>query len=167
MTTIIILAGGKSSRMGQDKAMMNGGANRLVKICNSISDFRVITLCGKESRISLFEGEVWPDPIEFNGVFEIIKWCISKVVDDILMIPCDAFKLQKDGISYLLKTENGIPVDEENIRQPLIARITDRNLLNVEASTINGFFADLPTIRNSNFSKQYLNFNTAKDLQNL
>lgn len=66
MTTILILAGGKSIRMGQDKAMMNGGVSRLWNMYSSLGAERIITLCGEESRIDLFEGEVWSDPKDIS-----------------------------------------------------------------------------------------------------
>jgi molybdopterin-guanine dinucleotide biosynthesis protein A len=166
MTTIVLLAGGKSTRMGQDKSMMNGGVNRIFSICDSIGNHRIITLCGNRSRISLFKGEVLPDPDELKGSFEIIKWLLSFIEDDILMIPCDAFNLQKEGIMYLLGISNGIPLDENHRRQPLLARITDRDLLEFKASNINEFLINLPSIVAPEVSKQYVNFNTEGDLKN-
>ena len=62
MTTVVILAGGKSERMGQDKeTLILGGVERIQKLVNQIGEYRIITLCGDKERETLFSGEVWPD----------------------------------------------------------------------------------------------------------
>ncbi|MBT5618558.1 MAG: NTP transferase domain-containing protein, partial [Euryarchaeota archaeon] len=43
MVTALILAGGKSTRMGQDKALMAGGVERLVAEAQSLGVDRIIT----------------------------------------------------------------------------------------------------------------------------
>ena len=56
MTTVLIFAGGSSSRMGQDKSTMYGGVNRIRQECIKANITRIITLCGSEVRRSNFEG---------------------------------------------------------------------------------------------------------------
>ena len=164
MTTVLLLAGGKSTRMGQDKAMMMGGVNRLLSIYSELGTQRIITLCGDKSRIELFEGEVWSDPDEVSGPLELIKWCLTKVEGDIQIIPCDAFELRKTGAEWLLKQKNGVPVDSSKQRQPLMARISNRELINYDATTINGLFARFPSLEEVEFSKQFSNFNSKSEL---
>ncbi|MDP6333020.1 MAG: NTP transferase domain-containing protein [Candidatus Poseidoniaceae archaeon] len=164
MTTILLLAGGKSTRMGQDKAMMNGGAKRLLNIYSSLGVERVITLCGDESRIDLFEGEVWPDPQKISGPLELIKWCLTQIKDDIQLVPCDAFNLLEAGAEWLLIQKNGVPIDENMQRQPLLARITNRELLDIKATTLNGLLANFPSLEKDNSSSQFSNFNTKAEL---
>tara|TARA_B100000767_G_scaffold40862_1_gene34551 strand:- start:98 stop:601 length:504 start_codon:yes stop_codon:yes gene_type:complete len=164
MTTILLLAGGKSTRMGQDKALMNGGLNRLLTIYSELGAQRIITLCGEQSRIELFEGEVWPDPDEVTGPLELIKWCLTKIEGDIQIIPCDAFNLLKTGADWLLKHENGVPVDSSMQRQPLMSRITNRELIDTKATTLNDLFGKLPSLQDANYSSQFSNFNTKSEL---
>ena len=166
MTTILLLAGGKSTRMGRDKAMMKGGVNRLLTIYSELGAQRIITLCGASSRIELFEGEEWPDPDEVTGPLELLKWCLTKIEGDIQIIPCDAFSLLETGADWLLKQENGVPVDSSKQRQPLMARISNRELINHEATTINGLFAKFPSLEEVELSKQFSNFNTNSELVN-
>lgn len=164
MSTILLLAGGKSTRMGQDKAMMNGGVNRLISIYSRLKAQRIITLCGDKSRIKLFEGEVWADPDDVSGPLELLKWCFTKIGDDIQIIPCDAFGLLDTGADWLLKQKNGVPIDTSKQRQPLMARISNRELINYDATTINGLFARFPSLENIDFSNQFSNFNSKADM---
>ena len=54
MTTALIFAGGKSSRMGRDKAAMYGGVARLIDECSKAGISKIITLCGaKEKKICI------------------------------------------------------------------------------------------------------------------
>ena len=62
MVTALILAGGKSTRMGQDKALMAGGVERLMAAAQSSGVDQIITLCGSIERVALFKGKVWPIP---------------------------------------------------------------------------------------------------------
>ena len=54
MTTVVILAGGKSQRMGQDKALMLGGVERIRNLVIQIGECRVITLCGDKKKTIVF-----------------------------------------------------------------------------------------------------------------
>ena len=54
MTTVVILAGGKSSRMGQDKATMFGGVERIYQECIYAGIPRIITLCGEKNENKQF-----------------------------------------------------------------------------------------------------------------
>ena len=164
MTTILLLAGGKSTRMGQDKAMMNGGVNRLLSIYSQLGAQRIITLCGERSRIELFEGEVWPDPDEVTGPLELIKWCLTKIEGDIQLIPCDAFNLLETGADWLLNQESGVPVDSSMQRQPLMSRITNRDSIDIKATTLNDLFTKFPSLQDDNYSSQFSNFNTKSEL---
>jgi len=166
MTTYVILAGGKSSRMGQDKSLMERGTNRIYEICKSIGDSRIITLCGDESRIDFFEGEVWPDPIDLSGVLEIIKWCLNNIEDKIQLIPCDAFNLEKEAIFWLNNFENATPVDLSGNRQPLLSIISNKELINFSASNIRELFYHIPSVVNGELALQFNNFNTEEDLSN-
>ena len=164
MSTILLLAGGKSTRMGQDKAMMNGGVNRLINMYSRLKAKRIITLCGDKSRIKLFEGEVWADPIDVSGPLELLKWCFTKIEGDIQIIPCDAFNLLDTGADWLLKQKNGVPIDTSQQRQPLMARISNRELINHDATTINGLFARFPSLEDICYSNQFSNFNSKSEL---
>jgi len=166
MTTVFILAGGKSARMGEDKSTMFGGVNRLIKECQKASIDRIITLCGAESRMPLFEGEVWPDPLHCNSLVEVIRWSITMVEDDILLIPCDAFNLNYSGIELLINQSNCIPLDSNGRRQPLFARIVSKTQIDFGGESLNLLFAKFPELKTSKLAKQFENFNQILDLKN-
>tara|TARA_B100002051_G_scaffold3220_1_gene2812 strand:+ start:664 stop:1185 length:522 start_codon:yes stop_codon:yes gene_type:complete len=167
MTTVLIFAGGSSSRMGQDKSTMYGGVSRIRQECLKANISRIITLCGSEIRHSMFEGEVWPDPKECNSLMDLILWSISQIDDEVLLIPCDAFNLTVKGITELSKQQNCLPLDEQGNRQPLLAKISDSAMLERNAITLNELFANFPTYSNQDLASQFNNFNQNSDLKNL
>ncbi len=167
MTTVLIFAGGSSSRMGQDKSTMYGGVSRIRQECLKANISRIITLCGSEIRHSMFEGEVWPDPKECNSLMDLILWSISQIDDEVLLIPCDAFNLTVKGITELSKQQNCLPLDEQGNRQPLLAKISDSAMLERNAISLNELFAKFPTYSNQDLASQFNNFNQNSDLKNL
>lgn len=167
MTTVLIFAGGSSSRMGQDKSTMYGGVNRIRQECIKANITRIITLCGSEVRRPNFEGEVWPDPEECNSLKDLILWSISQIDDDVLLMPCDAFNLTVKGIAELSKQQNCLPLDEQGNRQPLLAKISDASMLKTDAVSLNELFAKFPTYSNQDLASQFNNFNQNSDLKNL
>ena len=167
MTTVLIFAGGSSSRMGQDKSAMYGGVSQIRQECLKANISRIITLCGSEIRRSNFEGEVWPDPKECNSLVDLILWSISQIDDEVLLIPCDAFNLTVKGITELSKQQNCLPLDEQGNRQPLLAKISDSAMLERNAITLNELFANFPTYSNQDLASQFNNFNQNSDLNNL
>ena len=166
MTTALIFAGGKSTRMGEDKSQMFGGVARIIKQCKITSITRIITLCGDKNRMTIFDGEVWPDPEFCNSLVELVAWSIKQIDDDVILIPCDAFNLQSTGIDALIQQGNCVPVDQQQQRQPLMARITNKALINWQAESINQLFGEFSNYQNDELSSQFTNFNQNSDLSN-
>ena len=164
MTTALIFAGGKSTRMGEDKSQMFGGVARIIKQCKITSITRIITLCGDKNRMKIFDGEVWPDPEFCNSLVELIAWSIKQIDDDVILIPCDAFNLQSSGIDALIQQDNCVPVDSQQQRQPLMTRITNKALINWQAKSINQLFGEFSNYQNDEFASQFTNFNQNSDL---
>ena len=167
MTTVLILAGGKSTRMKQDKSTMFGGVKRIRDECIKANITRIITLCGSNDRMQLFHGEVWPDPDNCHGIFPVIKWAINELDDDVLLIPCDAFNISEIGITELISQENCVPADEFGNRQPLFARISNQTELVSTAASLTDLFERFPTHENKVISAEFNNFNLPADLTNL
>ena len=160
MVTVLILAGGKSTRMGRDKAMMKGGVTRLKTTARDAGVQRIITLCGAVERTSLFEGDVWPDPSFCNSLMDVLKWIIAEVDDEIQFIPCDAFQLEVSGLKALLSFDGGVPLDSNAMRQPLLARCPVGWRPKQEATNIQSMFSDLASLDMGEYTKQMSNFNS-------
>ena len=163
MVTVLILAGGKSDRMGQDKALMDGGVEHLRALAIDAEVERIITLCGDHNRIPLFEGEVWPDPLQCTSLREVLEWVFGKIEGAIQLIPCDAFQLQSEGLQCLLSSKGGVPLDENGKRQPLLAHCPRDWSLAPPSGNVSSLFSSLKDLDVGILSAQMKNFNAPID----
>jgi len=161
--TLIILAGGKSTRMGEDKALMFDNTSRIQKIAEKLGVNDCIILCGDEKRKSLFQGKVWPDPISVDGILDTIIWISKQIRGRIQLIPCDCFQIQQNGLEYLLRMNDSLPVDENGIKQPLLANFNPRNI-RLEGASLNEIFSDLALDNGFDEPSQFNNFNTQEEV---
>jgi molybdopterin-guanine dinucleotide biosynthesis protein A len=163
MVTAVILAGGKSTRMGQDKALMRGGVRRIVKMVTRMNIDRAIVLCGPPSRKELFDGEVWPDPSTSRSLMDVLLWVFEQIDDDIQLIPCDAFELEHGGLQSLIDSKGGVPLDQQGIRQPMLSHCPKGWKPNEHGATIQDLFSELPSLDVGPFVEQMKNFNRPTD----
>ena len=161
--TLIILAGGKSTRMGEDKALMFDNTSRIQKIAEKLGVNDCIILCGDEKRKSLFQGKVWPDPISVDGILDTIIWISKHIKGRIQLIPCDCFQIQQNGLEYLLRMNDSLPVDENGIKQPLLANFNPRNI-RLEGASLNEIFSDLDVDNGFDEPSQFNNYNTQEEV---
>ena len=160
--TIVILAGGKSKRMGSDKALLFNSVMRIQNLSEEIG-MRSIVICGSRDRNSLFEGEVWEDPEHSTSISDLIKWLREEISGRIQLLPCDCYLLERSGLEFLLEMKNGVPVDGEGSRQPLMANFDADSKL-VDSRTLNQLFSNLDSYENDLLAKQFSNFNTQEEL---
>ena len=161
--TLIILAGGKSTRMGEDKALMFDNTSRIQDIAEKLGVNDCIILCGDEKRKSLFQGNVWVDPISVDGILDTIIWISKQIKGRIQLIPCDCFQIQQNGIEYLLRMNGSLPVDENGLKQPLLANFYPENI-SLEGETLNDIFSDLSVDNGFDEPSQFNNFNTQEEV---
>ena len=168
MTVVaVVLAGGTSRRMGQDKATMYGGVERLKECLAQAGIQRCVTLCGQEHRKPLFTGEVIADPPHINGLHRIIPWIREEVNASILLVPCDAFLLTSEAVGAFLKAapNGGVPSDDLGRRQPLFAYLPRTFKVNEGATSVMTLLQELPTVNVPGHGAAFSNFNRPSDLQ--
>lgn len=163
MVTVLLLAGGKSRRMGTDKALMRGGVERLRQLAIQCHADRIVTLCGIKERERMFKGEVWVDPLACGTLSEVIEWALSLIEGDVQLICCDAFNLEKDGLQRLISSGGGVPIDEEGNRQPLLANCPKEWTMSKSDGTVSSLFQELESLDLGLLSGQMKNFNSPED----
>lgn len=166
---VVILAGGKSSRMGEDKALMFNTVERLQLILEGHNDVNTVVLCGGPERNALFSGTVWNDPQGSKGVLDVIKWARKRIDDDVLILPCDAFNLNAESVDWLLQhtLNGGVAVDSAGQRQPTVSVLPKSVALPSDATTLRAYTERLPTLHHPEGGSLYDNFNRPSDLKGL
>ena len=153
MKTGIILAGGKSTRMGEDKALINSNVKRLSAELKKAGCNRIVIMCGSEDRAHLFVEECVPD--SEDNLAESILDLVSKIEGPIQLAPCDAYLADAD----FFNTIDGVPVDDTGQRQPLLANMESGTILE-SSKKISDVFANIPSCeggikaRNTNTPEQ-------------
>ena len=71
MKTGIILAGGESTRMGEDKSLINSNVKRLSNELKKAGCNRIVIMCGSKERMHLFEDECVPDTADSLSLIHI------------------------------------------------------------------------------------------------
>ena len=165
--TALILAGGKSRRMGGDKALMFGSVARLQQLVREIGLSRCVVLCGDASRQALFTGEVMIDPPETNGLHQLLPRIRDEIGGCLLLLPCDAFLISKDALVALLshRETGGIPLDEHGVPQPLFAIIPGDASLVRHPASVQQWLESLPLLDVKEHASAYSNFNSPADLE--
>jgi len=155
--TGIIIAGGKSTRMGKDKSLLNQNVSRIQTELGKVGCESVYIMCGSKERIALFDGNCVPD--SKSNLAQSLLDLIKDIEGEIQLVPCDAYLVDAE----FLQNINGVPVDDNGERQPLLARITDKALL-VNSDKITEVFEN---IQSCGGGLKARNFNTPEEFMEI
>jgi molybdopterin-guanine dinucleotide biosynthesis protein A len=165
--TGLLLAGGESLRMGQDKSLMYGGVARLKEVLLRCGAHRVIVLCGEEARVDFFKGETWADPPHCNGVHQVVEWALSQIEGDVMLVPCDAFLFEEKACRAFLEIaqQGGVPADLNGRRQPLFSYIPKSFEIPSNVESMRNMTESLPTVSTQGFGQCFTNFNRSEEIE--
>ena len=154
MQTGIILAGGKSERMGEDKSLINSNVERLAGELRKAGCQRIIVMCGDSDRVDLFEDECIID--SQDSLAESLLDVIRGLSGIIQLAPCDAYLADAE---FFLRID-GVPIDDTGNRQPLLAKF-DASQQFTSTTKITELFSDIPSCeggfkaRNTNTPEEF------------
>tara|TARA_B100000767_G_C19735007_1_gene523483 strand:- start:709 stop:1209 length:501 start_codon:yes stop_codon:yes gene_type:complete len=138
MKTGIILAGGNSSRMGEDKSLIHSNVSRLSKELKLSGCSRIIVMCGTQERSTLFDEECVID--SSPTLAESLLDLLSKINGVVQLAACDAYLADAELFSII----NGVPIDDRGRRQPLLANFDSGAKLEFSLK-ISEVFKNLPS----------------------
>lgn len=131
--TGIVLAGGRSSRMGMDKALLlYKGISLLenaINILNQVCDKVVIS--APESRYNFQSYECWPDELPVNSAMNGVYTCLRRSETQLnIVLSCDMPLMKAEFLQDLLTCVSDVdavvPVHDKNYIEPLCAVYTKR-----------------------------------------
>lgn len=159
----LILAGGKSTRMGEDKALLFDSVNTLTDILTS-RDCRVTVACGVEERAALFHAECWFDPEDSTSLGEVVHAFVQQHDEEIQLFPCDMYNLDKEAIEAILTQPPGVPIDMNGQDQYTLARIPQGSNLPLTKS-LKHLFSELGRNQMESLGARLENFNSPNQIE--
>jgi molybdenum cofactor guanylyltransferase len=180
--TGIIMAGGQSTRMGKDKALLQIDGitllERATEICKPVSS--EILISSNNSEYEKFGFQIIPDEIKNCGPLGGIYSCLKKSDTDWnFILSVDAVFVETEFVRFLISNtweyDAVVPV-HENSKEPLIALYHKRCIPIIETSINSGDFKMLHLLEKINvkeinskewlqkYPRLFLNLNRPEDL---
>lgn len=178
--TVVILAGGKSSRMGSDKGLLNVNGKPMVKhVLDAVSHFNFETIIiSNNSEYESFGVPVFKDIYKelgplggFHAAFENIK------TNYILVLSCDTPFITKELVNKIIETANqfDITIPRHGTKTHPLIGVYSRKVLNVLIQSlkdkelkvmkfIEKFNHNIIDVTDSFPSGQFENINAQEDL---
>ena len=161
----LILAGGKSIRMGRDKALLYDSVNQLSQKLTSRGT-RVIVACGSPNRANLFNSECWFDPADALPLADVLRAFVQVHDEEIQLFPCDMYNLDDEAIDAILAQASGVPVDRDGRNQFTLARIPKGCMFST-SSSLKGLFSDFERNPMDFLDRRLENFNFPTQIDDL
>ena len=161
----LILAGGKSHRMGHDKTLLYDSVNTLSRRLEE-RGCHVVVACGSNERNVLFSSSTWPDPVEATSLADVLRIFVAEHDEEIQLFPCDMYRLDEEAINVVLSQSAGVPVDIDGREQYTLTRIP-RAYDFPTVSSLNELFANLNRNDMGTLGNRLENFNHPKQIDDL
>lgn len=163
--TCIILAGGKSLRMKEDKTLLFDNVNQLYHRLTELG-FPTIIACGSKERMGLFDGMCVPDADDIDSLPKAIKSFVDSIEGEIQFFPCDMYLLSTEAILSILHQQPGVPVDHNGREQYTLSR-TFSGWNPASKPTLREMFATFSRNDMSEYGAELTNFNHPEQLRAL
>ena len=131
MVGLLLLAGGRSERMGTDKALLDNAMLRLVNEARHAGLTPIAVLAGPPPRGDVLANaghlpedvEVVDDPPGATCLHDAVVAALDGRWPAMLLCPCDAVLANADLFTRMVEVGPGVPVDEQGRRQALFAHL--------------------------------------------
>ena len=181
--TGIILAGGNSSRMGQNKALLNLNGKRIIdyvfETLNSFCDEIIISTNSHD--FDFFEAVIVPDEIKNIGPIGGIYSSLKKSSNNInIIVSCDMPYLSADLLKFLIDSSQDFEIaipKHNNINEPITGKFMKHTYKYFEDAISKGIHSPPKVIYNTNINevkissdldfysdKLFMNINDKNDL---
>ena len=161
----LILAGGKSTRKGQDKALLYDSTNILSKKLEALG-CRVLIACGSRERAHHFDSNCWFDPSYAKSLGEVIYAFVAEHDEEVQLFPCDMYRLDDAALATILAQSPGVPLDSESNEQFTLTRIPVQPNL-PKAMSLGDLFSGLERNNLSSLGNRLENFNHPDQIDDL
>ncbi|SCI16206.1 MULTISPECIES: molybdenum cofactor guanylyltransferase [unclassified Romboutsia] len=167
--TGVILAGGKSSRMGENKALMYiEGKTFIEKAIDAFSNFEEVIIIANDTNLySKYNFKIYEDIIKDIGPIGGIYTALNYAKYDIVVLACDMPFIDNsvvDKIGLSMKNKSIISISNNRI-QPLCSGYKKDIISKVKECIDNNNYKLLKLI--DSIEKEYINFDEAKIFLNI
>ncbi len=145
---IAVLAGGRSSRMGRDKALLRIDEETLLeRTCRLAATIGPVLVVGREKPMDWRDATIAfvVDPARgdgpLSGLHTALEWAIGQGHDALVLVPCDLPRLTVEALRWIATTpggEHGMASVVDDLPQPLASRYRANLVATARAALDNG-----------------------------
>ena len=174
---VVILAGGKSSRMGQNKALLNYRGETFIKsIIHQVEPLGCpIYISGKQRTYETFGLEIIEDQFADQGPVVALSTCFNAIdADNVLVLSCDVPQITTSDLRLLVEAHEGdmTMYESDGRKMPLVAIYNRSSFSHFHTSVQRGerrLFSVLEELKTTviKYNGVLHNVNTPNDLEKI